>query len=292
MTAFANHSAARTDRPARPVGKRISSFFLNLYVFLSSLRCLYPFFWLIYSALKTQKEFDMNSVALPKAPTLDNFIHVITISDMPRYMLNSLIVTVLSLLVILTISFVTGYFLSRFKFRGHNLLYGIFLVGILIPVHSLMVPMYVFFSRMKLTDHLLTLVLPYAAFQLPTGIYLVESYVHSIPREMEEAAAIDGSSFSYTLLHIILPMTRPALMTSAIISFFYCWNEFSFALILTTSTNLRTIPLGLTLFKGTYSTNYPVMMAATVIAILPALLLYTLFSKNIINGVVTGAVKG
>ena len=292
MTAFANHSAARTDRPARPVGKRISSFFLNLYVFLSSLLCLYPFFWLIYSALKTQKEFDMNSVALPKAPTLDNFIHVITISDMPRYMLNSLIVTVLSLLVILTISFVTGYFLSRFKFRGHNLLYGIFLVGILIPVHSLMVPMYVFFSRMKLTDHLLTLVLPYAAFQLPTGIYLVESYVHSIPREMEEAAAIDGSSFSYTLLHIILPMTRPALMTSAIISFFYCWNEFSFALILTTSTNLRTIPLGLTLFKGTYSTNYPVMMAATVIAILPALLLYTLFSKNIINGVVTGAVKG
>lgn len=292
MTAFANHSAARTDRPARPVGKRISSFFLNLYVFLSSLLCLYPIFWLIYSALKTQKEFDMNSVALPKAPTLDNFIHVITISDMPRYMLNSLIVTVLSLLVILTISFVTGYFLSRFKFRGHNLLYGIFLVGILIPVHSLMVPMYVFFSRMKLTDHLLTLVLPYAAFQLPTGIYLVESYVHSIPREMEEAAAIDGSSFSYTLLHIILPMTRPALMTSAIISFFYCWNEFSFALILTTSTNLRTIPLGLTLFKGTYSTNYPVMMAATVIAILPALLLYTLFSKNIINGVVTGAVKG
>ena len=261
-------------------------------VFLSSLLCLYPIFWLIYSALKTQKEFDMNSVALPKAPTLDNFIHVITISDMPRYMLNSLIVTVLSLLVILTISFVTGYFLSRFKFRGHNLLYGIFLVGILIPVHSLMVPMYVFFSRMKLTDHLLTLVLPYAAFQLPTGIYLVESYVHSIPREMEEAAAIDGSSFSYTLLHIILPMTRPALMTSAIISFFYCWNEFSFALILTTSTNLRTIPLGLTLFKGTYSTNYPVMMAATVIAILPALLLYTLFSKNIINGVVTGAVKG
>ena len=292
MTAFTNHSAARTDRPARPVGKRISSFFLNLYVFLSSLLCLYPIFWLIYSALKTQKEFDMNSVALPKAPTLDNFIHVITISDMPRYMLNSLIVTVLSLLVILTISFVTGYFLSRFKFRGHNLLYGIFLVGILIPVHSLMVPMYVFFSRMKLTDHLLTLVLPYAAFQLPTGIYLVESYVHSIPREMEEAAAIDGSSFSYTLLHIILPMTRPALMTSAIISFFYCWNEFSFALILTTSTNLRTIPLGLTLFKGTYSTNYPVMMAATVIAILPALLLYTLFSKNIINGVVTGAVKG
>ena len=264
----------------------------NLYAMLASVSCLFPIIWLIYSSLKTQKEFDANSVALPQAPTLQNFIKVLTISSMPRYILNSFIVTVASLCVILTCSFVIGYFLSRFQFKGRNFIYGMFLIGMLIPVHSLMVPMYVNFSTLGLNNHLFTLVLPYAAFQLPIGIYLVESYVHSIPREMEEAAAIDGASFSATLFRIMLPMCRPVLITAAIIAFFYCWNEFSFALILTSDANLRTIPLGLTLFKGTYSTDYPVMMAAMVLAISPALLLYAAFSRNIIDGMVTGAVKG
>lgn len=286
-------SAAETRSPARrKTGGNVSGVFLNLYVTVASIGSLYPIVWLIYSSLKTQKEFDVNSVALPKQPTLQNYIQVFTISRMPLYILNSLIVSVVSLLFILTLSFVTGYFLSRFQFKGRNVIFGMFLIGMLIPVHSLMVPMYVNFSNLNLDDHLLTLVLPYVAFQMPVAIYLVESYIHGIPREMEEAASIDGASFSRTLFSIILPMARPVLITAAIIAFFYCWNEFSFALILTSRTEIRTIPLGLTLFKGSYSTNFPVMMAAMVLAITPALLLYSIFSKNIIKGMVSGAVKG
>ncbi len=277
---------------AKRVVSVIGKLFANVYVWIASVTCVFPIIWLVYSAMKTQKEFDVNSISLPASPTLDNFIHVFTTSDMPCYMFNSLCVTAASLLLILLLSFTVGYFFSRFEFKGRKILYGFFLIGMLIPVHSLMVPMYVIFSKLHLNNHLFALVLPYVSFQIPIGIYLVDSYIRSIPREMEEAAAIDGSNFSYTLFRIILPMTVPVLTTLGIIAFFYCWNEFSFALILTTDTNMRTVPLGLALFKGSYTTNYPVLMAGMVIAIAPALILYTIFSKNIINGMVSGAVKG
>lgn len=284
-----NEQGAPTARRGTALLGRL---FSNAYVMIASITCIYPIFWLFYSSMKTQKEFDINSVSLPASPTLDNFRYVLTASEMPRYMLNSLCITAVSVLIILICSFVGGYFFSRFQFRGRALLYGLFLAGILIPVHSLMVPMYVIFSNLRLNNHLLTLVLPYVAFQLPVGIYLVESYIRSIPAAMEEAAAIDGASFSYTLFRIILPMAMPVLTTLGILSLFYCWNEFSFALILTTDSRLRTIPLGLALFKGSFTTDYPVLMAAMAVAILPALVLYMIFSKNIIKGMVSGAVKG
>jgi raffinose/stachyose/melibiose transport system permease protein len=155
-----------------------------------------------------------------------------------------------------------------------------------------MVPLYVMFSKLHISNHLLALVLPYLCFQLPVGIYLVESYVHSIPLEMEDAASIDGAGFSRTLFSIILPMAKPVLVTLGIIAFFFCWNEFSFALILTTGAKMRTVPLGLALFSGSFTTNYPVLMAAMVIATAPALILYSLFSGQIMKGMVAGAVKG
>jgi len=148
------------------------------------------------------------------------------------------------------------------------------------------------FSKIHISNHLIALVLPYLCFQMPVGIYLVESYIHSIPMDMESAASIDGASFSYTLFAIIFPMAKPVLVTLGIISFFYCWNEFSFALILTTGAKMRTVPLGLALFSGSFTTNYPVMMAAMVIATAPTLILYSVFSGQIMKGMTAGAVKG
>jgi raffinose/stachyose/melibiose transport system permease protein len=266
--------------------------FMNLYAILSSLSCLFPIVWLIYSSLKTQSEFDTNSFSLPVHPTLLNYIQVFTTTNMFRYMLNSVFVSVISVSLILFLSFIVGYFLSRFEFKGKKVIFSLFLLGMLVPVHSLMVPLYVMFSRLHINNHLAALILPYFCFQLPVGIYLVESYVHSIPLEMEDAAAIDGAPFTQTLFSVILPMVKPVLVTIAIITFFFCWNEFSFALILTNGTTMRTVPLGLALFSGSYTTNYPVMMAAMVIATLPTLILYVVFSKNIMQGMVAGAVKG
>ena len=265
---------------------------MNIYAIIASIGCLYPMIWLVYSSLKTQFEFDVDSFSLPAAPTLDNYVHVLSTTPMFRYMLNSIIVSVVSVSGIILFSFIVGYFVARMKFRGRRLIFNLFLLGMLVPVHSLMVPMYVIFSDIGLTDSLVALILPYICFELPQGIYLAESYVHSIPREMEEAASIDGASFSYTLFRIILPIAKPILVTIGIISFFYCWNEFSFALILISRETLRTVPLGLTLFSGSFTTNYPVMMAAMVIATFPSLLIYIFFSRKIMDGMVAGAVKG
>ena len=264
----------------------------NLFVILISFTCVFPIIWLIYSTLKTSAEFDTNVIALPVNPTLDNYKKVLTVSSMPKYMLNSVMISVITVMLILVTSFVIGYFLARYDFRFRNLIYGGFLIGMLIPIHSLMVPLYIIFSKLHINDHRFTLVIPYLAFQMPIALYLMENYIHSIPREMEEAAAIDGASFDMRLFRIVLPMAKPVMTAAGIIAFFYCWNEFSFALILTTRETLRTLPLGLALFKGSYTTNYPMLMAAMAIAIAPALVTYMLFSKNIIKGMMSGAVKG
>ena len=167
-----------------------------------------------------------------------------------------------------------------------------YMLGMLVPVHALMVPMYILFKNAHLSNNWFTLVIPYVAFGLPVTIFLVQSYVRSIPASMEEAAAIDGSSFSRTLFTIVFPMCLPILATVAIIEFFNCWNEFSFALILINDEELRTLPLGLSVLNGQYSSNYPKIITGMLIALLPASIIYFIFSKQIIKGMVTGAVKG
>ncbi len=265
---------------------------VNLILLIFSITCIFPAIWLFYSSMKTKTEFYENPIALPSSLNLDSYINVLQKSDMLKWMGNTARNTILSLILILLIGFIVGYFVARFKFRGRKLLYSYFLLGMLIPIHALMVPMYILFTKTGLGDNWYTLIFPYTAFGIPIAVFLVESYVQNVPKELEEAAAIDGSSFTRTLFSIILPVCRPILVTIGIIQFFSLWNEFTFSLILISDENLKTVSVGLTIFKGQYATDYPQMMAAMFLAILPALLLYFAFSKQIIKGMVAGAVKG
>lgn len=276
----------------KEAGRKILRIIPNVVLILFSLSCIFPAIWLFYSSLKDKAEFYQSPIALPKSPNFQHYISIFTNSKILTWMGNTIRNSFLSLVFILLIGFVVGYFLSRYKFRGRKALYGYFLVGMLVPVHALMVPMYVLFTKMGLTDNWFTLVLPYTALSLPIAIFLVESYVKSIPLEVEEAAAIDGSSLHRTLFSIILPMCKPILVTVGIIQFFYVWNEFTFSLILIDSEKWMTVPEGITLFKGQFTTDYPKMMTAMLIAILPAVVLYFSFSKQIIKGMIAGAVKG
>lgn len=272
--------------------RQIISFILNVVVIIFSITCIYPIFWMFYSAFKDTGDFSNNPVGFPARWLVDNYKRVITQTAIPRYMLNSAIITVISLAFILLIGFITGYFLSRFKFKGRDMLYAYFLVGMLIPIHALLVPMYIINKNLNLIDTRIGLALPYISFGLPMAIFLIESYVRSIPKEMEEAANIDGSSFSHTLFRIILPICNPILVAVGIIQFFHCWNEFSFALVLLNDPDKFTVPLGLTLFNGPYATNYPMIMAGNIVAIAPVIILYFSMSDKIISGMTAGAVKG
>lgn len=274
------------------IGKKVVRVLCNLIFIVFSFTCIFPIIWIFYSSFKTQPEFMQSPIALPKAIDFSNYISVFTSTSMPRYMLNSARNTVISVSVIIIISFLAGYVLSRYKFRGRGVIYNYFIAGMLIPIHALLVPMYIQLNKMELTNHWYTLLFPYIGFGLPISIMLIESYVSSIPTELEEAAAIDGCSFARTLFQIIFPLASPILATVAIIQFFAVWNEFTFALILVNSDSLRTVPVGLTMFKGAYTVDYPRMMTGIMVTMLPVMILYFIFSKRIIEGMVAGAVKG
>ena len=276
----------------KETGRKAVRVIPNLILMIFSITCVYPAIWLLYSSLKDKAEFYNNPVALPSHPSFQHYIDIFTKSKILVWMGNTVRNSAISLVFIIMIGFITGYFLSRYRFKGRKFLYGYFLLGMLVPVHALMVPMYVLFTKTAITDQWFTLILPYTALSLPIAVFLVESFVHSVPVEVEEAAAIDGSSFHRTLFSIIMPMCKPILVTVGIIQFFYVWNEFTFALILINSEQLMTVPVGITLFKGQFTTDYPKMMTAMLVAILPAVILYFSFSKQIIKGMVAGAVKG
>ena len=276
----------------KSIGKTIVRGFVNLIMLLFSFSCIFPILWLLSSSLKTQQEFAQSSMALPSALNLKNYISVFTETNMLRYIVNSLRNTVLSVGLIIIMAFTAAYVLSRYKFKGRNFIYNYFIIGMLIPIHALLVPMYVQFKQAGLTNHWYTLLLPYIAFGLPISIMLIESYTSAVPKELEEAAAIDGSGFFMTIFKIIFPLTGPILATVAIIQFFAVWNEFSFALILVSKETLRTVPVGLTMFKGAYTIDYPRMMAGILVTMFPVMLLYFIFSRRIIESMVAGAVKG
>jgi raffinose/stachyose/melibiose transport system permease protein len=264
----------------------------NIVMLLFTITCIFPAIWLFYSGLKDKSEFYANPIALPKHPSWKYYIEVFQKSDILTWMLNSFRNTAISLVLIVCIGFVIGYFLARMRFRCRNLVYGYFMLGLLIPIYALMVPMYVVFTKLHINNQWYTLIFPYVAFGLPIAIFLVESYIKNLPIEIEEAASIDGCSFSRRLVSIVLPMCVPILVTVAIIQLFQIWNEFPFALILIDNKSLLTVPVGITLFKGQYVTEYPKMMAAMMISIFPTMVVYFIFSKQIIKGMVVGAVKG
>lgn len=268
--------------------------FLNSVLLLFSLSCIFPLVWMFYSSLKVKRVFNADIMGLPKDPTISNYVKVITNPDyhIGESMLNSVRTTALSLFFIVLFGFVVGYILARLKFKGNRILYVMFLMGMLIPVHSLLVPIYVVFNTAGLGNQWFTLIIPYVAFGLPISVFLVEGFIKAIPIELEEAAAIDGSSFTRTLFNIIFPVTKPILVTIAIIQTFSCWNEFSFALVLIKNVSLQTVPLAMTMFKGQFASDYPKIMSAMLTTMAPIVVLYFVFSKQIIKGMVAGAVKG
>lgn len=278
----------------KSAGKTIGSVLINVILWIFSITCIFPLVWMLYSSFKEKRAFNANVLGLPKEWTSVNYVRILTNPDyhLSESMMNSVRTTVISIFFIVLFSFIVGYILSRVRFKLNRLLYTMFLMGMLIPIHSLLVPIYVVFRNAGLSDKWYTLFLPYISFGLPMGIFLVEGYVKGIPISLEEAAAIDGSGFSYTLWRIILPLCRPILITIAIIQVFSCWNEFSFALVLINDPRLQTVPLALTQFKGQFASDYPKQMAAMLITMSPIVVLYFVFSKQIIKGMVAGAVKG
>ncbi len=285
---------AGKDSTGKKVGKGVLAVVMNAILIIFSATCIFPLVWMLNSALKLKRDFNSDIIGIVKHPVLSNFKDILSNANyhLGQSIWNSTRTTVLSVFFIVLFGFIVGYILARIQFKGNRLLYTMFLMGMLIPQHSLLVPIYVVFKTCGLSNTWFTLIIPYVAFGLPISIFLVEGFVKSIPTELEQAAAIDGCSFSQTMFQIIMPVCRPIMVTVAIIQSFGCWNEFSFALVLIKDQALQTVPLALTQFTGQFNSDYPKIMAAMLITMAPIVILYFAFSKEIIKGMVAGAVKG
>lgn len=267
-------------------------FLINFVLLVFSLSFLMPVIWLIYSSLKPASEFSQSIIALPKNPSFENYVYVFANGRFTSFFINSTRNTVLSVVLIILFGYIVGYFISRLQFRGRKAIYLLFIAGMLLPVHALIVPMYILFKQFSLTNSWFTILLPNVAFGMPVALLLVSSYIKGIPTELEAAAAIDGSGFIRTMFSIIMPVARPVLITIGVMQYFSCWNEFIFSLILLNDTYLMPLSVGINLLKGEWTTDYTRIMAIMTAAIAPAIIVYFSLSKYIIKGVVAGAVKG
>ncbi|NBJ92035.1 carbohydrate ABC transporter permease [bacterium 1xD42-62] len=257
-----------------------------------SLTCIFPVVWLLYSSLKTDVEFNRSPVSLPTQIHWDNYIEAFHKASFGTFTFNSFFNSVASLILVLVISFVMGYLLSRYRFKGRNLIYGALMAAMMIPIYALLVPVFIQEKQLGILNTRFSLVPIYVAMELPTAVFLIDSYIKGISVDMEDAASIDGASLPRIMFTIIMPICKPILSTIVILTFMHVWNEFAFAQVLISKEALKTIPIGLTYFTTQYSTSYTLLLAALAMATIPVIVIYLFFYNKIMEGMMAGAIKG
>lgn len=279
-----------------PVGGRIQGRGLKvlLYAFLVlyGFVCLYPFFLMIVSSFKETGDIFTDPFGLPSNPSFEAYRTAWDIGNFSSYFWNSVFVTVTSVAIILLVGSMAAYPIGRYEFRGRGFLYVYFLSGLMLPIKLGIVPLFFLMTSLGLYDTRLSLILVYAASGVPFTVFILAAFFRTLPRELEEAAKIDGAGEFRIYWQIMVPLIRPALATVAIFNFIQFWNDFFFPLILIQTDELRTIPVGLTNFFGTYQNDWALIFAGLTIASLPLILLFLVASKQIIRGLTAGATKG
>ena len=252
-----------------------------------------PYAWTLVTSLKTERELYRFPVTyLPQAPTLINYVHVFSGNPFGRFLLNSCIVALTSTVECVFLAVLASYAFARLRFPGHRVLFLAILIVAMIPLITVIVPLYVLVRGLGLLNTYAGLIGPYITWSLPVAIFILTAFFREIPRDLEEAAAIDGCSRVGALFRIIAPLAAPGLATAGIIVFVNTWNEFLVALTLTSSTEMRTITVGIALFRGEFTFPWGVISAAVLLATVPVVVLILLGQRLVVRGLTAGAVKG
>jgi raffinose/stachyose/melibiose transport system permease protein len=253
---------------------------------------LVPMLWLVVSSFKTNTELMGDPFSLPAKWQIQNYINAFQVSGLATLFMNSIIISLCATLLNIIVAAMASYSIARFNFKGKEAIFNTFTVGILVPINALMVPYFLVVNKIGVYNTRLGLILVYAAVGLPLSISIVRGFMNSIPGELEEAGIVDGCNFFQRFMKIVLPMSRTGLVTAATFQFIYCWNEFIYAMLLTTSQEVRTVQIGIRYFTNQFTTDYVSMYAAIIISIIPSILGYIMFQDKIISGLTAGAVKG
>lgn len=274
------------------IGNKCFQIAVNVIVMIFSLSCIIPLVWMINSSLRTNPDFMQNVLGLAKNPVFGNYVEALKTANLWRCFLNSGYLSILSVIITIIFSFIVGFLISRYQFRGSKLIYVLFVSGMVIPVLSLMVPVFIEFKALGLLNHWFTLLFPYVAFSMPLSVILTENYIRTIPKELDEAAYMEGCGLLQMMWRVIFPLCKPITSVVVITSFIGAWNEYPFSLILVGDEKFRTISIGIRFFGQAHTFDYTLYFAALVISVAPILILYACFSKHIMEGMTMGAVKG
>jgi multiple sugar transport system permease protein len=255
--------------------------------------CLFPFWWMVLSSFKTLRElYTIPPIWWPEAPTWGNYYKVIFESNIPRYFLNSLIISVGSTGLALFLAIFASYGFARFDFRGKPFLQAFVLIGQLLPTAAIIVPLFITLRVLGLVNTYWGLILVYMIITLPLSVWMLTSYFRAIPKELDEAAIIDGASRLGVLFRITLPLSVPGIVAVVVYSFVTTWNEFIFALCFATDSSVKTLPIGLAEFSTEFNTDWGAVMAASVVMTLPIALLFLSMQRLFVGGLTAGATKG
>jgi multiple sugar transport system permease protein/raffinose/stachyose/melibiose transport system permease protein len=255
----------------------------------------FPFFWAVANSFRPGPEILLEPYAVPIPPTLQNYVNVFTNKTLsfPLYFRNSIFVTASAILLAMFVNSMAAYGFARlrFKFRGREILYSVIFLSIMFPPQVTLLSLFQLLVRYKLYNTLWSLVLVYAVMSMPMNIFILRTFFAQIPRELEEAALIDGASDRQLFWRMAFPIARPAILTTVMLNFVNFWNEFLYAVTYINNPKLRTLPLAVMFFVGEAYLDVGMLTAAMVVSALPLILVYIFVSEWFIRGMTAGAIK-
>ena len=273
--------------------KKITKPILWIVLIIIAIIQIFPLIWLIDFSLASSNEmFTSGLLIIPKKIQWGNYVKAFVDGHFLLYFKNSILINVLAVVIVVLVSIMTAFPCRRMRWRLSGFTKTLLLMGMMIPIHATLLPNYKIYSQLGLTDTIWALLIPYVAFSLPQGLFLMTSFIDQIPLELEEAAIMDGCGIYRIIFRIITPMLKPSIATVAIMAFLNNWNEFMMASTYLSSPKWKTLPFSVLEFTGQYSSNYAVQFAVMALTAAPAVIVYIILNKHITKGVAMGAVKG
>lgn len=274
-------------------GKKIGKVILWIVLIIVAVVQLFPLIWLVDFSLGSSNEMFTNGLLIiPEKIRWDNYVKAFVDGNFLHYLRNSVLINTLAVLLVVIISIMAAFACQRMKWKLSGLVSTLLVMGMMIPIHATLLPNYKIYNTVHLTDTIWALLIPYVAFSLPQGMFLMTGFIQAVPKELEEAAVMDGCGIYRIVFQIVTPLLKPSIATVAIMTFLNNWNEFMMASTYLSSPKWKTLPFSVLEFTGEYSSNYAVQFAVMALTAAPAVIVYVLLNKHITKGVAMGAVKG
>jgi ABC-type glycerol-3-phosphate transport system permease component len=257
----------------------------------ASLAVLYPLYFMVATAIKSHSEYGSDKIGIPTSPVIDNITRVLEDPNLVRWLSNSMLVTAGSVSLAIVTSLLAAYAIAR----GGNVATGSILTGLIalmaVPPVALVVPLFVMMARLNLLNSVMSVILIYGGLLVPLSVYLLVGFFRAIPRELDEAAFMDGAGRFDVFRYVLIPLARPAILTLVVVNTVYVWNEFLIALLFLQREQVQTLMVGIASFQGRYQTDEPLLMAWSLFATVPVLLVYVFGQRFLVRGLIGGALK-